>query len=32
MLANHAVTSAKVVLLIFGLGLVTMVLQFVMSY
>jgi hypothetical protein len=32
MLANHAVTVAKAVLLIFGLGLVAMVLQIAMSY
>jgi hypothetical protein len=32
MLANHAVTLAKAVVLIFGLGLVAMVLQIAMSY
>jgi len=32
MLANHAVTLAKAILLIFGLGLVAMVLQIAMSY
>jgi hypothetical protein len=32
MLANHAATLAKTVLLIFGLGLVAVVLQIAMSY
>jgi hypothetical protein len=32
MLANHAATLAKAVLLIFGLGLVAMLLQVAMSY
>jgi hypothetical protein len=32
MLANHAVTLAKSVLLVFGLGLMAMVLQIAMSY
>jgi hypothetical protein len=32
MLVNHAVTLAKAVLLIFGLGLAAMVLQIAMSY